>query len=186
MLIFEIFKKSMGKYKSTILIRSALWFIALGFILFLLIPEKSLPAGSTIDQLVVWKSKRELVAYSNGKVIKTYRISLGRKPVGAKKFEGDCKTPEGLYYIIDKNPKSVCHKNLGISYPNNRDKTNAQKAGKSTGGDIKIHGLRNSLWMVGKLHRWFDWTAGCIAVTNKEMDELYQKVSIGTPIEINP
>ena len=83
----------MGKYKSTILIRSALWFIALGFILFLLIPEKSLPAGSTIDQLVVWKSKRELVAYSNGEVIKTYRISLGRKPVGAKKFEGDCKTP---------------------------------------------------------------------------------------------
>lgn len=176
----------MTKYNLKTIFQATILLGPIAFILINLIPEKSLPAGSEIDRLVVWKSKRELVAYSNEKVIKTYRISLGRTPVGAKKFEGDCKTPEGLYYIIDKNPNSVCHKNLGISYPNKRDKTNAQKIGKSTGGDIKIHGLRNNFEMVGKLHRWFDWTAGCIAVTNKEMDELYQKVRIGTPIEINP
>ncbi|MBK8626491.1 MAG: L,D-transpeptidase family protein [Saprospiraceae bacterium] len=147
-------------------------------------PEIKLPADIQIDKLVVFKSKRQLLAYSNGQLVKTYKISLGRQPIGDKEFEGDKKTPEGLYFINDKNPSSGYHKNLGISYPNNDDIEYAKRLGKPTGGDIKIHGLRNKTGLIGKFHRWFDWTLGCIAVTNSEIDELYEAVKIGTPIDI--
>lgn len=118
--------------------------------------------------------------------MKTYTISLGGNPIGDKEYEGDKKTPEGIYYINDKNPNSGYHKNLGISYPNKKDIEQAKKLGKPVGGDIKIHGLKNRTGVIGKLHRWFDWTLGCIALTNNEMDELYYSVPIGTKIEILP
>ena len=103
-----------------------------------------------------------------------------------KEFQGDGKTPEGTYYINDKNSKSIAHKNSGISYPNSEDVKNSLLIGKATGGDIKIHGLMNKWWFAGKTHRLFDWTNGCIAVNNYEIDELYRKIPIGTKIIINP
>jgi murein L,D-transpeptidase YafK len=156
------------------------------FILILLanINFNRLSKNIKIDALVVYKSERKLVAYSKGKSIKTYSIALGKSPVGAKHFQGDNKTPEGVYFINGKNAHSVAYKNLGISYPNSRDISNSK--GKPTGGDIKIHGLMNNFWFVGDFHRFFDWTNGCIAVNNSEMEELYTNVSIGTKIIIKP
>jgi murein L,D-transpeptidase YafK len=149
-------------------------------------PEESLPAGTVIDKIVVLKSQRQLLAYSQGHVVKVYTISLGGNPIGDKEVEGDKKTPEGRYVINDKNPNSGYYKNLGISYPDSNDIAHAQKLGKSAGGDIKIHGVRNRLGLLGKFHRLADWTLGCIAVTNQEMEELYNAVTIGTEIEIKP
>lgn len=149
-------------------------------------PERNLPGDAEIDRIVVCKSKRQMMVYSSGELLKIYRISLGRQPVGAKEFEGDRKTPEGVYFINDRNPNSGYHKNLGISYPDRDDLENANRLGKPAGGDIKIHGLRNKAGFVGKFHRLCDWTMGCIAVTDKEIDELYGAVKIGAQIEIKP
>lgn len=151
-----------------------------------LYPESRLSKNAVIDRLVVYKSKRTLLAYAQGKLLKSYQISLGGQPVGAKEIEGDLKTPEGLYYINDKNQYSDYHKNLGVSYPNEKDVAHAKTLGKTAGGDIKIHGLRNGMGFIGKLQRCVDWTFGCMALTNTEIDELYRAVPIGTPIEINP
>lgn len=160
--------------------------ILLGITAYYFYPEPKLTEGVKIDKLVVYKSKRQMLAYSKGELVKTYKISLGRNPIGHKQVQGDRKTPEGLYYINDKNPYSGYHKNLGISYPNKKDRQHAQKLGKSAGGDIKIHGLRNGDGYIGKFQRWTDWTLGCIALTNQEVDELYDAVIIGSPIEIHP
>ncbi|UKJ08530.1 L,D-transpeptidase family protein [Solitalea lacus] len=107
-------------------------------------------------------------------------------PVGDKQVEGDKKTPEGLYTINDKNSNSGYYKNLGISYPNQQDIVEAKKLGKSPGGEVKIHGLKNGMGFIHKFQRWVDWTMGCVAVTNEEMEELYSHTPIGTTIEIRP
>ena len=114
----------------------------------------------------------------------TYKVAIGKDRTGRKEFEGDMKTPEGSYTIINKNARSEFHKNLGISYPNQQDIIQAQRIGKAAGGDIKIHGLKNGQGYVGKFHRWIDWTNGCIALTNDEMDQLYDHTPVGTLIEI--
>lgn len=145
-----------------------------------------LPEGTVIDSLLVIKSKRELHAFAHGVRLKVYPIALGKQPVGRKRFEGDNRTPEGLYVINDKNPNSDYHKNLGISYPNAFDADSAESKGLSPGGDVKIHGLRNGIGMIGRMHRVTDWTAGCIAVTNEEIDELFRTVKVGSPICIKP
>ncbi|MCB0769980.1 MAG: L,D-transpeptidase family protein [Flavobacteriales bacterium] len=149
-------------------------------------PGTPLPAGTRIDSLRVYKSERRMDVYAGGGVVKTYWIALGQEPVGDKQYQGDMRTPEGRYTINDKNPNSGYHKNLGISYPNDADRKEARALGKSPGGDIKIHGLPNGRGYIGKLHRQSDWTWGCIAVTDEEVDELYEAVPIGTPIEIRP
>ena len=160
-------------------------FSIIGIIAFYFYPEKELPKDTSIDSIVVYKSKKRLYAYADGKLIKTYKISLGRNPIGKKVYEGDNKTPEGIYIINDKNPNSGFYKNLGISYPNNEDIENAKNLGKPTGGDVKIHGIKNGLGFFDKFHYWFS-TRGCIRVTNKEIDELYYAVKIGTTIDIQP
>jgi murein L,D-transpeptidase YafK len=149
-------------------------------------PEERLSTGQKIDKIVVKKSERRMEVYSGGQLIKSYRISLGRNPKGGKEFEGDKRTPEGHYTINDKNPNSAYHKNLGVSYPNPGDIEEARKRNLNPGGDIKIHGIRNGFGFIGKFQRMLDWTAGCIALTNDEMDELYDRVDIGTPITIEP
>lgn len=149
-------------------------------------PETTLPPDTKIDKLIVSKSKRTMEAYSNGQLIKTYKISLGQNPVGDKEYQGDKRTPEGEYKINDKNPNSGFHKNLGVSYPNAVDKKEAERKGLDPGGEIKIHGLRNGVGFIGKFHRFFNWTAGCMAVTDNEVDELYDAVDLGTPIIIKP
>lgn len=157
-------------------------FLVIGIAVFLFWPESKLPTGIEADRIVVNKSKRELELWAKGEVVKKYKISLGKNPIGHKEREGDSRTPEGLYYINDKNPNSGYHLNLGISYPNERDK----QASTNPGGDIKIHGLKNGNGFISRFHRFADWTEGCIAVTNSEMDELFEAVPIGTPIQINP
>jgi murein L,D-transpeptidase YafK len=123
---------------------------------------------------------------SKGQLLKTYTVSLGWRPIGDKSVSGDLRTPEGVYTINGKYPNSLYHKNLGVSYPNRQDMLRARQSGQDPGGDIKIHGLPNGLGFVGKFHRFLDWTAGCIALTDNEVDELYRAVDIGTNIDIRP
>jgi len=160
--------------------------IPIGIAIWYWYPDSPLPKGTVINKLVVYKSKRKMEAYSDNHLIKVYNIALGKNPVGHKEFEGDNKTPEGTYIINDRNPHSGYHKNLGISYPNETDKAHAAKLHKSPGGQIKIHGLPNGRSYIGKLHHRKDWTAGCIAVTNDEMDELYAAVNKNSVIQILP
>ncbi len=118
----------------------------------------------------------------NGRrALETYNIALGGNPIGDKKFEGDLKTPEGLYYINRRNPNSNYHLSLGISYPNDADRAEAEALGKKPGGDIFIHGRARKNRGRGK-----DWTAGCIAVKDGQMEEVYSMVRVGTPIMILP
>ena len=145
---------------------------------------KVLPAGTTIDRILVEKSDRKLSILRGGKVLKTYRVALGRNPIGAKEQEGDNKTPEGIYTIDYRNPKSDYHLALHISYPSAEEITRAAQRGVNAGFDIMIHGLPNGQDRIGAAHRQKDWTAGCIAVTDEEIDELYHVTPDGTTIEI--
>lgn len=147
---------------------------------------ESLPEGIEITRLVVLKGRRQMFAYNGDKLIKIYPISLGFNPIGHKQFEGDGKTPEGIYTINERNKNSSYHKNLGISYPNSQDKGFAESQGKSAGGLIKIHGLPNGFGDIGRNHLLKDWTHGCIAVTNEEIDELFSSVIHRAEIEIKP
>ena len=144
----------------------------------------SLPAGTTIDRIVVEKSLRRLSIFRDGKQIKIYRIALGRNPVGAKQEEGDMKTPEGIYKVDGRNPQSGFHLALHISYPSSEDDRRAAAHGVSAGYDIMIHGIQNGRGWIGAFHRWKDWTAGCIAVTDEEIEELWRVTPDGTTIEI--
>ena len=150
-------------------------------------PSRPLPADAVVSRMVVDKTRRRLMAYAaDGTLLKTYRVALGQQPVGAKQVEGDLKTPEGHYTIDSKNAGSQYHKNLGVSYPSAADRARAKKLGKPPGGAIKIHGLPNGAFNFGRIHAISDWTWGCIAVTNDEVDELFRAVPVGTPIEIKP
>lgn len=137
------------------------------------------------DKAIVIKSKRILLLLRDGEMLATYRIALGKSPKGRKIKVGDKKTPEGRY-TLSKNSNSRFHLSLRISYPNESDIENAKRLGVSPGGDIMIHGLPQELADFGKYHRYYDWTDGCIAVTNQEIEEIYQMVDDGTPIEILP
>ena len=141
---------------------------------------------ATPDLIVVEKANRVLTLYAKRKPIKTYRIALGSNPVGHKEQEGDSRTPEGRYVIDAKNPQSSFHLSLHISYPERRDRAAARKKGVSPGGAIMIHGTPNGLASLHALGVFNDWTAGCIAVTNAEIEEIYRAVRIGTPIVIKP
>jgi len=139
-----------------------------------------------VDHLVVYKSQHKLVLLSRGKEVLSYKIALGADPVGPKTRQGDHRTPEGSYILDAQNPASHFYKAFHISYPNSKDTANARKLGASPGGDIMVHGLAKEYAWVGKSHVLHDWTDGCIAVTNEEMDELWKRVPVGTPIDIKP
>jgi murein L,D-transpeptidase YafK len=145
-----------------------------------------LPSDAKVDLLVVNKSQRQLLAYSNGVLLRAYRVSLGREPIGPKVREGDRKTPEGNYLIDSHNPKSSFHRALHVSYPSAADVTRAKAGGYKPGGEIMLHGIHNGLSWIGKAQRFVDWTVGCIAVTDQEIEELYRIVPDGTRIEIRP
>lgn len=149
-------------------------------------PDLSLPQGTAADKVVVEKSKRMLTLFTNGKVLKTYRISLGKQPIGPKECAGDNKTPEGNYIIDYHKRDSNYHRALHISYPARKDLEQAGNKGVSPGSDIMIHGLRNGCGWLVALHQYVDWTGGCIAVTDEEIEELWRVVPDGTPIEIRP
>ncbi len=139
-----------------------------------------------VDKVLVVKSKRVLVLMSAGEILKTYKIALGGRPTGHKLQKGDQRTPEGTYVLDSRNAHSKYHLSIHISYPNDNDLDGAQRRGMPPGGDIMIHGLPEKLENLGKLHRTVDWTQGCIAVTNKEIEEIWRLVPDGTPIEIKP
>lgn len=148
---------------------------------------ESLPAGICADLVVVVKGQRKLHLYQNKQLIKSYNIALGGNPVGAKHAEGDRKTPEGEYVISRKHLSSNFHRSLHVSYPASKDIAYAKKRSiEKVGGDIKIHGLPRLFFWVGSLHALMDWTAGCIAVTDREIDELWRAVPRGTKIQIVP
>ena len=144
------------------------------------------PLIKQVDSILVLKSKREMLVFNSKELLKVYHVSLGEIPVGPKHFEGDLKTPEGLYYINDKNPHSEAHKNLGISYPNDADRAYAKSRGKPTGGDVKIHGQLNGFGGDKTDYQGSDWTWGCIGVLDEEIDELFTHVPVGIPINILP
>jgi murein L,D-transpeptidase YafK len=145
-----------------------------------------LPPGTRADLLVVHKSARRMFLYAHGSMVRSYRIALGHNPVGPKRREGDHRTPEGRYLIDEHNPDSAFHRSLHVSYPSAADIARARAAGYSPGGDVMIHGTRNGVGWLGRLHLARDWTDGCIAVSDAEMDELYRVVPDGTPIVIRP
>jgi murein L,D-transpeptidase YafK len=144
------------------------------------------PPTFAVDKIEVDKAGRRMRLMHNGKAVRTYAIDLGGAPLGHKVKEGDGRTPEGLYRISARNPRSRYHLSLKISYPNAADRARAKAAGVSPGGDIFIHGRPNLIsWFKGILY-WDDSTDGCIAVTNAEMREIWRNVKTGTPIEIRP
>ncbi|HEY2143263.1 MAG TPA: L,D-transpeptidase family protein [Candidatus Udaeobacter sp.] len=145
-----------------------------------------LSSATTIDRIVVEKSPRRLSIFRDGKRIKTYRIALGRNPVGPKQEEGDMKTPEGTYKIDTRNVQSSFHLALHISYPSDEDNKRAATRGVSAGSDIMIHGIQNGEGWIGAFHRWKDWTVGCVALTDEEIEELWRVTPDGTTIEIRP
>jgi murein L,D-transpeptidase YafK len=146
--------------------------------------QPSLP--SRADSILILKKEHLLELLSNGKVIRTYKVALGQGGLPPKEREGDARTPEGRYIVDARNAASQYHKALHISYPNADDRKHAAKLGVSPGGAVMIHGLPNGKGWVGAGHRLYDWTLGCVAVTNEEIDEIWKLVPVGTPVEIRP
>jgi murein L,D-transpeptidase YafK len=138
------------------------------------------------DRVVVLKKEHTLQLLSQGKAIKTYKVALGGDPVGPKTRQGDHKTPEGVYILDFRNAHSQFYKSIHISYPSEHDRAEARKTGVSAGGDVFVHGLPNGYGALGVAHRLKDWTDGCVAVTDDEIDEIWRAVPDGTPIEIRP
>jgi tetratricopeptide (TPR) repeat protein len=138
------------------------------------------------DRILIEKKERRLMLISKGEVIKTYKIALGGDPIGPKEREGDSKTPEGTYVIDSRNKDSHYHRSLHISYPNERDKKRARELGVSPGGSIMIHGIKKGFSWVGDAHTEVDWTKGCIAVTDEEIEEIDKVTPNGTIVEIRP
>ena len=136
--------------------------------------------GPQVTSVVVHKGRRQMQLFHFNQVLETYRFQLGWAPTGHKRFEGDGKTPEGQYWIDRRNPRSRFHLSLGISYPNEADIEYARSQGRPPGGDIFIHGTPD------EFKNEPDWTWGCIAVTNKEIEVIYSMVRDGTPIFLNP
>ena len=145
----------------------------------------ALPKGP-VDKILIEKKKRRLTLVSKGEVVKTYKIALGGDPIGPKERQGDNKTPEGTYIIDSRNRDSRYHLSLHISYPNEKDKKRAKELGVSPGGDIMIHGIKNGFSWVGGSHSEVDWTKGCIAVTDEEIEEIEKLAPNGTVVEIRP
>jgi murein L,D-transpeptidase YafK len=138
------------------------------------------------DLVFIEKKARSLTLFRGGKPLRSYRVALGFAPVGRKTAEGDGKTPEGRYTIDRRKGDSRYHRALHISYPNADDKRRAAALGVPAGGDIMIHGLMNGMGWIGRAHRMKDWTLGCVAVTNEEIEEIWRLVPDGVAVEIVP
>lgn len=148
--------------------------------------DKSVTEQIIIDKVSVDKSKRRLYLFQNGEVIREFRIALGKQPIGHKREEGDQRTPEGSYSLGHVMENSQFYRSIHIDYPNKNDMAVANRLRLDPGGNIKIHGQKNGEARSSSFVQSFDWTDGCIALTNDEMDELLRLVKKGTPIEILP
>lgn len=149
-------------------------------------PAAEAQALGRADRVVIEKGARRLTLYRDGQALKTYRVALGFAPEGHKERQGDGRTPEGLYRIDLRNPQSSFHLSLRISYPNAADRKRAAEAGVDPGGDIFIHGVPRGAGALGAAFNLRDWTLGCVAVTNGEIEEIWNAVPLGTPVEIKP
>ncbi|HEX7706315.1 MAG TPA: L,D-transpeptidase family protein [Thermoanaerobaculia bacterium] len=149
-------------------------------------PTAPLGEGLKADRVVIRKSSESLALVRDGQVLRSYPVSFGANPVGHKQQEGDERTPEGVYVIDYRKSDSAFHRALHISYPNSDDVERAARSGVDPGGLIMIHGLPNRAPFIGRLHRLVNWTDGCIAVTNREMDQIWAAVDDGTVVEIYP
>jgi murein L,D-transpeptidase YafK len=138
------------------------------------------------DRILITKSTHTLSLIKGDEILKSYKVALARQPVGPKERQGDHKTPEGVYSVDRKSPASRFHLALHLSYPNASDRDRARALGVPPGGDVEIHGLPLLFAGFGSLHRYIDWTDGCIAVTNAEINEIYPLVEVDTPVEIRP
>ena len=141
------------------------------------------PAGP-VDLIRVDKSARLMSVYRDGRLVREFRVALGRGGLGPKQRQGDGRVPEGRYRITAHNPNSAFHLSLRIGYPTPEQVAAAHRAGVNPGGDIMIHGLPNGRGWIGSRHTLSDWTEGCIAVTDWEIKWLYKSVAVGTPVEI--
>jgi len=143
-------------------------------------------ANERADQVIVSKSAARLYLQVNGKTFATFKVAFGAQPQGHKQRQGDERTPEGKYTLDAKNIQSAFYKSIHISYPNAEDRLRAKNRKLDVGGDIMIHGQRNGWGWVAPITQWFNWTDGCIALTNRDMDAVWRAVEIGTPITIQP
>ena len=158
----------------------------LTFALLMLVPLLSFAAISPVDEVVVYKSKSLMQLKRNGRVVKSYKVVFGENPRGHKVRQGDERTPEGRYTLDWKNPKSRFYRSIHISYPNAADRARARQMGVNPGGDIMIHGMKPQWKGMEQYLQKMNWTDGCIAVTNREMDEIWAMVKTPTPISIYP
>jgi murein L,D-transpeptidase YafK len=138
------------------------------------------------DSVLILKKDHVMDLLAAGRVIRTYKVALGQGGLAPKERQGDGRTPEGHYVIDARNAASEYHLSLHVSYPNAEDRKRAAKLGVAPGGDIMIHGLPNGKGWIGGGHRMYDWTLGCVAVTNEEIEEIWKLVPVGTPVEIRP
>jgi len=169
-----------------VLMRRAAIALGVSALLCLCVPSSKAQETKTADRSIIVKSARTLTLMRHAEVLKTYKVALGTQPIGKKEREGDHKTPEGVYVIDSKIEHSRFHLALHISYPNAADRERARELGVNPGGAVEIHGLESVYAWLGPLHRQIDWTDGCIAVTNAEIDEIWPLVPVGTPVEIHP
>lgn len=166
----------------------ALWLAACGPRAASAAPDPAIPDTISLraDSISVEKGQRRMTLFLRGEPVRTYRIALGLEPVGPKLCQGDLRTPEGAYVIDARNPNSGFHRSLHVSYPGPDDIARAREAGCQPGGDIMIHGIKNGYGWLGALHADRDWTLGCIAVTDEEIEEIWSAVPDGTPVVIVP
>jgi murein L,D-transpeptidase YafK len=151
----------------------------------LLIPNFTFEAEKA-DMVLVVKPRSRLYLIKNGKVFREYKVVFGADPKGPKQQEGDERTPEGKYVLDYKKANSAFYKAIHISYPNEDDKKRAKKLGVNPGGLIMIHSQKNGFGWLSWITQHFNWTDGCIAVSNSAMDAIWESVDVGTPIEIKP
>jgi len=160
--------------------------IQVGILLIVFVSSVLTTPQQKATHVLVLKKEHKMELFSGEAVIKTYTVALGRGGLAPKQRQGDHLTPEGLYQIDRRNKNSRFYRALHVSYPNEVDRERARKLGVDPGGDIMIHGITNGLGWLGSVHRMMDWTNGCIAVTDVEMDEVWLLVPDGTPVEIRP
>jgi murein L,D-transpeptidase YafK len=145
-----------------------------------------LAAAEKADLVVVSKSESRLYLERAGKRFASFKVAFGGDSKGHKRREGDERTPEGRYMLDSKNPNSAFYKSIHISYPNAADRAAAKSRGVSPGGDVMIHGQKNGWGWLAPISQLFDWTDGCVALRNSDMEKVWNAVDIGTPIEIQP
>jgi murein L,D-transpeptidase YafK len=150
------------------------------------LPAQQTAPAQKADSVLILKKDHVLELLAGGKVIRSYKVALGQGGLAPKEREGDARTPEGHYIVDAHNADSHYHRGLHVSYPNAEDRKRAAKLGVSPGGAIMIHGLPTGKGWVGPAHRLYDWTLGCIAVTDQEIEEIWALVPVGTPVEIRP